>query len=317
MGDFILSLPVIDNLREQYPQAQIDILVRPYIKDLAALSKNISNVLVCVNKISAMFELRRQRYDIAIDLLCDYRLDSALLAFMSAAPLRLGFSGGFRQILFTHLIYPENFPEKSAVELNLKLIGLLGIYGHVARPFLGIEKKQQSNERLIAIHPGGYFPSQRWKPQKFISLAKDILKAFDAKMLVVGAESERDLVKQIVKGIADGRVREEFPGINDLAFCLSKADLLICNNSGPLHLACALGLPTVSFMGPTDHVRFWPKGEHNIVLRKGLKCSPCSRAFCKKHDCLELITVDEAFDAVKKILEEVYGIKECQQDTYH
>ena len=81
----------------------------------------------------------------------------------------------------------------------------------------------------------------------------------------------------------------------------------MCNNSGPLHLAAALGVPTVSMMGPTDPVLWWPNGDDQIVIRKDAGCGPCSLGRCGPHKCMDLITVEEVFEKVRDLLESLYG----------
>jgi ADP-heptose:LPS heptosyltransferase len=80
---------------------------------------------------------------------------------------------------------------------------------------------------------------------------------------------------------------------------LSRCDLLVCNNSGPMHIAAALKVSTVSMIGPTVTPLWLPYGENNIVINKALSCSPCNRAVCKEHQCMTSITVDEVLEAVK------------------
>lgn len=90
--------------------------------------------------------------------------------------------------------------------------------------------------------------------------------------------------------------------LRDFMAALSYCTLLLCNNSGPLHIATALQIPTVSTMGPTEPSRWWPQGDTHLVLRKDLDCSPCRRGYCENHDCMKLITTDDFLSAVQKQL---------------
>ena len=102
-----------------------------------------------------------------------------------------------------------------------------------------------------------------------------------------------------------------FPVRNLLAL-IQHCRLLVCNNSGPLHLATALGTPTVSLMGPTLPDRWWPRGEGHLVIRKDLPCMPCNEGFCriKTLDCMNQITVEEVLDAVGKQVLKIKGFEE-------
>ena len=300
IGDFVLSLPVIDNLKLQYPDASISIVVRPYLKDLAFLIKNIDKVIVYNGKISTINRIRKERYDIAIDLLYDYKLKPAILTFLTKAPIRVGFSWGFRELFFTHAVKKINQINKNIVDLNLELLKLLNVPIRVTTPKINIERKVSDN-KFVAIHPGGYYKSQRWDVTRFSLLAKRILEELKEKVIVIGSGEEKGLVDYIVSNVNNENIKRVLPkDIKELVELLSNSKLLICNNSGPLHLANALGIPTISTMGPTDPVLWWPKGDNNIVIRKDVECSPCSLGECKNHKCMDLITVDEMFNAVKR-----------------
>jgi len=306
MGDFILTLPVIDNLKLQYPDARIDMMVRPYIKDLVLSTGKIDKVIAYDTFFSAVNEISKEGYDIAIDMIYDYRLDSALLAYMSGAPVRAGFSGGFRQILFNYAVSVAKDSKKSMLELNLELLRPLGIPVVVTVPRLTL-KVNNAKKDIIAIHPGGYYESQRWSEYNFISLSKKILEKHQFSLVIIGAESERALVDRIVKSIDSPRVKALLLPMNELIQALSVCRLLVCNNSGPLHLAAALDVPTVSMMGPTDPNLWQPQGENNIVLRKNPGCSPCTLGKCAHHTCMNSITVEGVFDALNYMLDKLYG----------
>ncbi|MEK7846329.1 MAG: glycosyltransferase family 9 protein, partial [Nitrospinota bacterium] len=94
----------------------------------------------------------------------------------------------------------------------------------------------------------------------------------------------------------------EHTGLRVFISLLSHCHLLLCNNSGPLHIATALKIPTVSTMGPSVPYLWWPAGENNIVLRKEIECSPCNKGLCSGHECMELITIDDMMEAVEKQL---------------
>jgi ADP-heptose:LPS heptosyltransferase len=305
LGDFITSLPVIDNLTEAYPEARIYVLVKPYLQELALTIKNIDTVIVYQNFFKTTRRLRRQHFDLAIDLLYDYKLKTAMLAFLSAASTRLGFAWGYRELLFSDFVAPRTFRGKSLVSMNLALIEKIGVPVRVHVPAMHVEKKAFPSRTIIAIHPGGYYPSQRWDRDNFASLAKKLLQRYDCDILVIGTVKEQSLVRQIVSQVNDERARAVFPRMQELAALLSDCACLICNNSGPLHLAAALGVATVSTMGPTIPEMWWPQGNNQIVIRKDLACSPCSKAICQNHDCMNSISIEEMDKAVDSLLEKI------------
>lgn len=311
LGDLVLSIPVIDNLRLSFPDADITILVRKYLHGLAGIIQNIDEVIVYEGLINTARALRQHDFDIAIDMLFDYKLKSAFLAFFSGASKRVGFQGGFREIFFTDSIKSE-VKGRSMVDINLDIIKSLGIPVKVRTPRIDLGNVSETGKDTVVIHPGGYYPSQRWDADRFAEIAKRIKDDYEVDVIILGGPGEECLVEGMMRKLKDVKIEVAFSDMQDLALRLSRSSLLICNNSGPLHLAAALGVPTVSTMGPTDPNLWWPQGENNTVIRKDLPCSPCGKGRCKKHKCMESITVEEVFDKVKGVLDGAGAVKRCK-----
>jgi len=302
LGDLILSLPLIDSLRAAYPDAKIDILVRPYLLGLSGVIKSIDTLIAYKGAFDAFRRIPDRKYDVVIDMLRDYRIEPALVSLFSKAPIRIGFKGGFREVLFNRPVDELKNSGKSMVELDLELLKPLNVPASVTVPRIDAGKGAAKEILTIAIHPGGRYESQRWPPARFALLAGKILEGYRASVVIIGGPDDRETVERIIKAVDNSNVKAVFPEMKDLAYLLSASNLLICNNSGPLHLAAALGVPTVSMMGPTDTVLWWPKGDNQIVIRKDTGCSPCSLGRCGPHKCMDLITVEEVLDKVRDML---------------
>lgn len=307
LGDFVLSLPVIENIKANCPDTKISVLVRPYLAGLAASIKSIDSVITYDGFFRTVRRLRRERFDVAIDMLCDYLLKPALVTFLSAAPRRIGFAGGFREILFTDAVSPEA-GNRLMLEINLELVRALGFGAQVTVPHIVLKGASIIRSRVVAIHPGGHYPSQCWPAERFAAVARMIAATYDVDILVIGGPEERALVGDIMTGLADIQAQSVFPDMKELAFLFARSLLVICNNSGPLHLAAAVGTPTVSTMGPTDPHRWWPQGKDQIVIRKEIPCSACGRGNCADHSCMNLITAVEVFEAARTIMDKTNGI---------
>jgi ADP-heptose:LPS heptosyltransferase len=145
----------------------------------------------------------------------------------------------------------------------------------------------------VGIHPGGRYPSQRWPLDKFSQLADMLVKKYKAKILIVGGVGEENLVDKIQAMMQEKAVKIKGLSLDKLVALIAQMDLLICNNSGPLHIAVSLKIPTVSTMGPTDPEQWLPVGSRNLVVRHDLACSPCDLGFCRRHECMNSITVTE------------------------
>ncbi len=307
LGDFVLSLPVVDSLRAAYPKAQIHVLVRPYLEELARLVKNIDEVIVFKGFWPAVRALKRQKYDTVIDLLYDYPLLNALLAYFSGALRRIGFNAGFREIFFTAGIAVSPQEKKGMADLHLALLASLGVKPAIAVPQLNLGIVPPAGRKIIAVHPGGCYPTQRWSPKNFALVAKKIAQAYPVRIAVVGSPQEKALIEQVVAGMEDTEVTVVCGSLREFTIFLAQCALLICNNSGPLHLAAALGVPTVSVMGPTDPALFWPKGDNNLVIRKDMACSPCQKGVCRRHSCLAAISAEEVFERSRELIDKLYA----------
>lgn len=309
LGDFVLTLPVIENIKAYYPDAKINVLVRPYLQKLAKMIKSIDEVIIYDGFIKTAKRVKRGGFDLAIDMLDDYPIKSVMLALLSGAPRRAGFAGGFREFLFTDAVYPAG-GKRSMVDINLELVGKLGIPVKATIPKIILNKQANNIKPTMTIHPGAKYPSQRWGAEKFAVLAVKISESYDVDIIIIGSNEEKTLVENIIKQtVGNNRIKTVFPELDGLVHLLAGSILLVCNNSGPLHLAAAMGIPTISMMGPTDPHLWWPQGERNIVIRKELPCSPCGFGRCGVHECLESITVDEVFEKVKAVLDGIPGIK--------
>ncbi|MFH1073948.1 MAG: glycosyltransferase family 9 protein [Candidatus Firestonebacteria bacterium] len=298
LGDFVVSLPLIDSLKSEYPDAKITLVVRPYLKELAEIISSIDNVYLYGSFVKAVKELRKEKFDLAFDLLNDSKLKPAMLTFFTGAPVRVGFKWGFRELLFT--LSAEGSVGGTMVKRTLELLKTLKISPKVTIPVIN---RKPAKKEFVAIHPGGYYPSQRWGTEKFAKLSIKIADELKAKVIIVGGPGDRKIVEEITKIADNSSVASRVTGLNELVTILSRSKVLVCNNSGPLHLASALSVPTVSTMGPTDPVIWTPVGEKNIIIRKDIECSPCSLAECGIHKCLGLITVEEMFAEVRKVLQ--------------
>jgi ADP-heptose:LPS heptosyltransferase len=308
LGDLVLSLPFIEGLRAAHPSAKIDILVRPYLAALAGMIEGIDGVILYHGMADAFRNLPGRGYDVAVDMLVGYSLEPAAAALATRSGVRIGFRGGFREVLFTSSVDAGASSGKGMVELGLELLKPLGagITTTVPRLFKG--KRELAEGVGIVIHPGGHYASQRWAPENFAKAARSLAERYGARVTVVGGPGDRGSVAAIMGSMGPLAARAEFPDLKGLAGILRSASIVICNNSGPLHLAAALGVPTVSVMGPTDPVLWRPRGEHQEVVRGLVKCSPCQRGECADHRCLKMITPDEVVARAAKILKEVYGI---------
>jgi heptosyltransferase-2 len=234
------------------------------------------------------------------------------MTFLSGGTYRIGFERAGREVFFNVKGLAAS-SSKRMVDHLLDLADLTGGKRKGCEPevFLSdtemewahkalAKKGINSDAVIIAIHPGAHYPSQRWPAERFGEVAKEIVEQSEAKVILLGSSDEKVLLEAIEKRVGADIQTFSCDNIRELIALLSRCDLLVCNNSGPMHIAAALKVPTVSMMGPTVTPLWLPYGEKNVVINKALHCSPCNRAVCKGHECMESITVDEVYKAVQK-----------------
>ncbi len=324
IGDVIVSLPAIRALKETFPGARITVLVK---EEIAPLLKNIpwiDEVASYRGLVSSIRVLRRNKFSMAVDLLMDYPILPAVIAFFSGAGLRAGFDMEGKGRLFNLTLEPS--PEKKHVtgymlDLIRKIASLAHIDASVIRdtePELSLSAGDRDfagkffrdngvgkDDIVIGLHPGGRYPSQRWMPERFGAVAAWIGEKYNARIIIVGSRAETGLINKVSSSLPARPIIAAGLPLNRLASLIEKMDLFICNNSGPWHIACALKVPTVSTMGPTNYFLWRPgKGGH-IVVRKAVPCTPCDLAVCARHDCMKMISVEDMMEAIAKQVERI------------
>jgi len=320
VGDLVLSTPAILALKEGFSAAELTVLAGPATAPLLECNPHVDRVIVydrswgLREKIARLRELQKIRFDLAVDPYDDRELETAWIAGMSGAPLSVGYPCGGREAFFTTT---AELPDGSAhmADVILGTLKPLGIGGLSTQPRVYLSPEERSRaagwlaERrsigkpLVGIHPGAHYETQRWPAEHYSALAGRLRTRFD--VILFGGPADAGLVERIRSGIPGGALTVVTPDIRRFAALLSCCRLLVCNNSGPLHVACALGIPTLSFMGPTDARRWYPLGEGHTVLRlDDLPCIGCNRGVCPAGTlkCMRQITPDMAAEAVFRLV---------------
>jgi heptosyltransferase II len=326
LGDVILSLPLVQTLKKKYPYSIIDYLCIPYTKEILNNNPYLNEVIVYdkfqkgkysgILKISK--QLKEKRYDIAFIPHRSSR--SAIIALLAGIPNRIAFKKPFFNQLYTKTfkyIYNmhevdrdllltqdldiqtnERIPELfSSNSDNEKIESLLSDYG------INIEK-----DKIVAIAPGSIWATKRW-PEEYYRELCAILSRSGYYLFIIGGESDKILAECIANN-----VKNVFNvcGISILQTyeLLKKCDLLISNDSAPVHLASAANIPVIDIYGPTIPIfGFYPLNASSICLGiEGLKCRPCGRHGAKKcpiksFDCMTNITIATVIDAVNTIMQ--------------
>ena len=329
MGSLVLATPLLQILRQNSPQAEITIVTSSDLAQLARMlpvdrifAWDFRSVLSALKTFPHFISsLRRWRPDVFFDL--EFFVNtSALIAWLSGAPIRVGFhhAQSPRGRLLTH--YLPLTPRHTA-ELFANLAWTVGIsvksLPSLCRLNYDPQKVRDEIRSLprpfVVVNPnaGELALQRRWMPERFHDLLCRLLDSFpDMHFVFIGSRSERNHVASVLAELSGHfRVRNLAGQLNldELCFVLDNALALITNDSGPMHLAAALGTPCVALFGPETPDHYGPMGEGHWAIYKRLPCSPCLTPFDGKMfpcpfevQCLKAISVDEVFEAAKKVI---------------
>ncbi|HEU4334492.1 MAG TPA: glycosyltransferase family 9 protein [Candidatus Eisenbacteria bacterium] len=321
IGDVILSLPVVDALREAFPDAAIDYLAEEGPAQAAIGHPAIRTVHAAPARgawplpapWSVLRRLRGVNYDWVIDLYGNPR--SAMLSAWTGAPVRVGPDRRGRRHLYTHLVAPVREP-LPAVEHHLLALSLLGVAASPRPPRLHLAEAERDAARallaarlpgtasLIGLHVGNRWPAKRWPEERFASLLR-VLSRKGHRVAVLAGPGEEALAGRIHRAVSGGATAL-VAGLPLRAYwaLLSELDVLVTNDGSPLHAGPAVGTPTVGILGPTVPEIWFPyaASEGHQLLCKEIWCRPCHRHECARLDCLDWISVEEARRAVERAL---------------
>ena len=328
IGDAVLLVTAISSVKKAYHQARITILAERRNAGVFSLVPGVDEVL-CYDQPREFLHALRCSYDVVIDAEQWHRL-SAVVARIAEAPVKIGFDTNKRRRMFTHPIpYSHNDYEAVSFAHLLKPLGIEAGGVEMGTPFLfvpGIATEKAAglleslhNESLVTLFPGASIPERRWGADNFRQVAK-MLSIFGIKIVVVGGEEDRQQGEVIVGG-GLGLNLAGLTSLPETAAVIQKSSLLLSGDSGVLHIAVGLGIPTVSLFGPGNVKKWAPRGERHIVINKELSCSPCTvfgtTPPCPNNTrCMSDITVDEVVNAVTMLLTSVGAMPSqcCKRD---
>jgi predicted lipopolysaccharide heptosyltransferase III len=328
IGDVILATPVLENLRQAFPQAQIDFLTEspsapivtnhPAIRDVLILARGRGQAQDFAqtyrSSLALIRELRLRRYDVVIDLFSNPR--SALLTFLSGAQTRVGFRFRVRRHAYNIKVEPRG-DRLHAVEFNLDVLHALKIPVVTRQPRVAVDsssveavakfwQEHKLEKRLvIGLNASGGWYTKRWPLESFARLGDRMHRELNAVILLIWGPGELDDIRSMAQMMQCPSLLAPQTTLKQLAALLSRLTLLVSNDAGPLHLAAAMGTPVVGIYGPTRPDLQGPWGEgHEIVMNKGLPCLGCNGVTCKitTHDCMKGLTPGVVWEAVKRCL---------------
>jgi heptosyltransferase-2 len=314
IGDAVMSLPALRAIRSRYPGAHITVLAKPWVKQLYEGERAIDAVIWKPAR-----ALRTEKFDLAVLFPNSFR--SALQIYITGAGRRIGYARDARSFLLTDAIpIPKagEIPKHERfyyLEL-LRRAGLIDALPNISEIHLdGAEAAAERGSQLfesrgvklpvIGVSPGAAFGSaKRWLPERFAEAAARL--AEGGSIAIFGSAAERSMCAQVAAACAG----HNFAGTTTLREFIdmtAACQLFLTNDSGAMHIAAGLGVPSITVFGPTDETATGPSGANARIVREPVDCAPCKLRECPiDHRCMTRVTIES-------VLETGVRLRSCQQ----
>jgi len=320
IGDVVLTTPVIRSVRAAFPDAYI-----AYLGDAQAVTLLEQNPLLnevipfdfarptIVEQPRVAWLLRARKFDLAVDLFGNPR--SALLTYLSGARVRVGLERKGRGRLYTIRVQ-DDARRKTAVEFHNQFLNAAGIMPTAFQPeiFLSESERQDAAHRLaggaktvVGFHPGATWPAKRWFPERFAELMLTLRKRMGARVILTAGPRDGAVINAVLERAGSGVTVFSGLPLRSLAALVSQCSAFVSNDAGPMHIAAAVGTPTIGLFGPGEEDIWFPyaRASGHTALRMPVSCHPCHLDLCNRPgndymECMKLLTVGDVLAAVER-----------------
>ncbi|MFH1836930.1 MAG: glycosyltransferase family 9 protein [Candidatus Omnitrophota bacterium] len=304
LGDIILTTPVLEKLHQEIPDAKIDVITGRPGYGIFSHHPAVGKVIIrgsgrnFLDRVTEVIGLYKKKYDLVVDL------KNSLIPWIIGAKYHSG----------THFFNKR--PEHKKDEHLAKLTGLGMDVSGESKFYLPVNDKDRDDvdrvmgpnkDRLmVVVNPGAKSHLKRWSAEKFAKLSDRLILELGCKVFVTGNDDDKDVIEKfrayIKKDVTDMRGKTSLGALTEL---IKRSDIVVTNDSAPLHIASAVGTKTVAIFGPSNEKQYGPVCNKNVVVTPKMPCRPCSEALCSTgpdEGCISNIEVDEVFRAVRKLL---------------
>lgn len=333
VGDAVMTLPALRALRDALPEAAITLLARPWVRDVYPLDELRFSVIEydsqtthrgVAGRLAIARELRRAKFHAA--LLFQNAFDAALVAWLARIPIRAGYARDARRILLSHSAAPPRKGELPAHESHyylelLQRLGLIANYPQVRSISLraslpAAPARQRLASRLAELGPGtgpivGMSPgasfgtAKRWPAERFAELVSQLGARLGARSVLFGSAQEAALAAQIAASSPAATISlAGKTSLREFIDLVAGCDAYITNDTGTMHVAAALGVPTLAIFGPTNEHETAPLGPRVETIVGEAECRPCKLRHCPygHHKCMTSITVEQVLAQLQPLL---------------
>jgi len=323
IGDAVMTLPAVNSIRAAYPGAHLAILAKSPVADIYGMFSPVDEIIPYDTKfdnplgvLRLAHRLRVKKFDAAI--LLQNAIEAAIIARAAGIPIRAGYNSDGRGFLLTHAVRrTENIFKVHQINYYLEMVKALGcrdvdsaihLEAYVS-PATAREVMQQylpgNTRSIIGIAPGAtYGPAKKWLADRFAAVADRLSADLNAQVVLFGGKMDRETAGEVCRQAHSNIIN--LAGKSTLVesiYLISQCRLFISNDSGLMHVAGALNIPTVAIFGSTNPVTTSPAGEKTVLVRKEVECSPCLKKTCPTDfRCMTMITVDDVVAAANTVL---------------
>ncbi len=319
LGDIVHSLPFLNAVKTCFPEAEIHWVVakgfeellegHPMIDKLWVINKDawkkIQFAKNTMTEIKKLFKaLKKEKFALVIDL--QGLLRSGIITTATCSPVRVGFREAREGSRFFYTLKVTGGKNIHAVDRYLKIAEFLGCdTSDVVFSFPLFEKSSSfilhplSFQDYVVIVPGARWKTKRWAPERFGELSRRL----PLQAIIVGSKSDGEIANVIVS--LSGGNAISLAGktdLKDLIEIMRGAKFIISNDSGPMHIAAALGVPVFAVFGPTDPLRTGPYGKGHTIIKEDISCAPCFRRTCDDMKCMNDLSLERVFEVIKSRL---------------
>jgi len=344
IGDAVMTLPAIRAVRQTLPNAHITLLIKPWVSGIFKENPDIDEIMLysdeykgIVGKLKLSWMIRQKKFETAI--LFQNAFDAALITWLARVPERIGYLKDMRGRLLTNAVPVDKQTEsRHQIHYYLDLVKSIGMKTEDTHPHIYIsdmEREEASlllkstfsannpspvirypvpygagrhQSPLVGINPGAtYGSAKRWPAKNFACLIDRITSELNGRVIMFGGRSEIAIANEIIQETQNPSPVLNVAGktdLRELAALISECNAFVTNDSGPMHMAYALNVPTVAIFGSTDSTATGPVGEGHKVITKNTPCSPCLKRECPEGHlrCMTGITPDEVLSVLKEIV---------------
>lgn len=342
IGDVVMALPALEALRLAHPQAHIAWVVEKRASNVLLGHPSLDEIIefprlrtirkesrwgflaAAASLLQLRRELRKRRFDVALDF--QGNLKSGLCTWATGAPLRIGYPRSVCREpnwLFTNHRVDLNGQELHRMQSDLLVAAAAGAEPYHLRPKVAfsdqdrvpgdqcIQGDSAFDRHQVLLHPGtsDFMPHKRWPLNNYARLGEHLYRTKNVRLLLSWGPGEQSMVADLASELSSLGVPSEVipdtPSMKSLGYLMSKCHLVVGSDTGPVHLAVALGVPVITLLGPGDPRHYHPFGHPDRAFYRRVACSPCRHRTCAPRDCMSGIEPHTVAEKAVQILESI------------